>query len=474
MQKIEKEDMQGLIVRSYKKLQVARFMLLSIQDAPQAKKYLKSIIPQVTTAATSPDHFALQLAFTSPGLKKFGLPDAALASFPREFLEGMHDPLRAFLLGDQNANQPTHWNWGGPNNEEVHLIMLCYAKEESAIDEWMDSQKGIFQQQGISIIKEQKTQWLPDAREHFGFRDGISAPVAEGFRDSSEEPNPIKAGEFVLGYSNEYDQFTESPVVKALYDQHDLLPSSTEDPAFKDIGKNGTYVVYRQLAQYVYEFWKYLAANSKEPAPTPLAAAVKLGAKIIGRWPSGSPLVLSPDQSDPTLDNSNDFAYSKEDPDGMKCPFGAHIRRTNPRDKLFARSQEVSIEMIRKHQILRRGRSYGLPLVPSMEPQDVLASKDDGKERGLHFICLAGNLNRQFEFIQNAWVKGQTLAGLFKDADPILAARHVDGQPANDQFTCPASPVRRKYKDMPQFTRVMGGAYFFMPGIRSLQFIINC
>jgi Dyp-type peroxidase family len=361
--------------------------------------------------------------------------------------------------------------------------MLCYAREDPYLDGWINAQKTLFDTHGLSIIKEQKTIRLPDSKEHFGFRDGISAPLVEGLRDpqtqlrdphTQTQEKPIRAGEFVLGYPNEYDRLTETPVVKPGDDPGNWLPVYSEDPALKDLGKNGTYLVYRQLAQHVYRFWKYLAENSKEPAQDPLQAAVNLGAKIIGRWPGGSPLAVSPDHNDTAKEQENHFAYWKEDPDGMKCPFGAHIRRTNPRDKLFGRTQQVSIEMIRKHQIIRRGRSYGLPLVESMAPKDVLAAQEDGGERGIAFICLAGNLSRQFEFLQNVWVRTPTLAGLFKDADPLIAARQGDGEPLNDQFTCPAGPIRRKYKGMSQFTRLVGGAYFFLPGIKALHFIVNC
>jgi hypothetical protein len=31
--------------------------------------------------------------------------------------------------------------------------------------------------------------------------------------------------------------------------------------------------------------------------------------------------------------------------------------------------------------------------------------------------------------------------------------------------------VRRKYKGMPPFTKLVGGAYFFLPGLAALKFI---
>jgi hypothetical protein len=97
-------------------------------------------------------------------------------------------------------------------------------------------------------------------------------------------------------------------------------------------------------------------------------------------------------------------------------------------------------------------------------------AKDDGVQRGLHFICLAGHITRQFEFIMNAWLKSPVFGGLYKDADPF-STRHAEGAHKTDEFTCPAFPVRRKYKSMPQFTYMMGGAYFFLPGIKALRYL---
>ena len=60
-----------------------------------------------------------------------------------------------------------------------------------------------------------------------------------------------------------------------------------------------------------------------------------LAAKIVGRWPSGAPLALAPDKDDPELgadpQRNNAFMFG-DDPQGLKCPVGSHVRRMNPRD----------------------------------------------------------------------------------------------------------------------------------------------
>jgi hypothetical protein len=68
------------------------------------------------------------------------------------------------------------------------------------------------------------------------------------------------------------------------------------------------------------------------------------------------------------------------------------------------------------------------------------------------------------------WVNNPVFADLYNDVDPIIAPRQTNDLYNND-FTCQATPVRRKYKNIPQFTTVIGGAYFFLPGIRALTYI---
>ncbi len=133
-----------------------------------------------------------------------------------------------------------------------------------------------------------------------------------------------------------------------------------------EFGRNGTYLVFRQLEQDVSRFWNYLQGATRDASGNSLPAdQEKLGAKIVGRWSSGAPLTLNP-HSDPAapdgVDQHNNFSYADKDPDGFGCPVGAHIRRTNPRDSLFD-NPAVSLKTVNRHRIIRRGRSYGHKIV---------------------------------------------------------------------------------------------------------------
>jgi Dyp-type peroxidase family len=486
MQDLDKSDIQGLVSRGYGKLPKARFLLLQVTDAAIAKKYLADLGSQVNTIDYSPPDFAIAIAFTADGLKAIGVNDTILKTFSREFLEGMDDPYRSFLLGDDGDSQPANWKWGGPHSPRVHMLLLLYAKDDILLDQVYKQQvENQDFKQGLTLVSVKETTTLEYGKEHFGFRDGLTQPDMEGLVSADLEKfrkpaTPrvgdelkIKAGEFVLGYKNEYDNYSESPEVPLTDDPGNILPvKEQEGPSVKDLGKNGTYLVYREIEQHVLQFWKYLQDNADdEMAGGSEAAAIKLGAKMVGRWPNGTPVTLAPDKEVDTINIKSQFGYFDNDRRGEKCPVGAHIRRTNPRDELFEKGKDTSIEVIRKHQLIRRGRAFGTPVVPSLKPEDIMkVLQDDGSKRGLHFICLNASISRQFEFIQNIWVKSSKFGGMYNDADPLLGAR---GNLKNE-FTCPVeNGVREKYRDIPSFATVIGGAYFFLPGVKALRFLVE-
>jgi deferrochelatase/peroxidase EfeB len=184
---------------------------------------------------------------------------------------------------------------------------------------------------------------------------------------------------------------------------------------------------------------------------------------MVGRWPDGAPLAVSPVVDDPALSDANDFGYHALDEHGLNCPAGAHVRRANPRDSLDPDPGTVrSYELNKRHRLLRRGRAYGPPV--SLEA--ALGERDEA-ERGIHFACLAGNLSRQFEFVQHTWVNNPKFAGGYDEVDPIAGVRG----PAGASFRIPATPVRERLTGLPSFVTVRGGGYFFMPGIRALAYL---
>jgi deferrochelatase/peroxidase EfeB len=257
---------------------------------------------------------------------------------------------------------------------------------------------------------------------------------------------------------------TGRPLLDRAADPTAILPT---DPVSgdADLGRNGSYLVLRSLTQDVGAFWGAVdqAASDADGHDDP-DARTRLAAQIVGRWPDGEPLVLAPDGPSGAPEPTNDFRYHDIDPDGLRCPLGAHIRRAHPRDTLDPQpGSERSIGIDKLHRLLRRGRGYGPPITPDAALNGAGAEKVD---RGLHFICLCANIARQFEFVQHTWLNNPKFNGLYDDTDPLVG-------PAGRTLTVQSQPVSRRVTDLPSFVGVRGGGYFFLPGVRAVRYLAS-
>jgi len=227
------------------------------------------------------------------------------------------------------------------------------------------------------------------------------------------------------------------------------------DPTPPVLGRNGTYVVFRKLHTKVAAYRQYLHARAVSRAEEAL-----LGAKMVGRWPSGAPLALAPTADDPALGQDarrhNNFGYA-DDPRGLKCPVGAHARRANPRDA-FDNDGSVNVRL---HRMIRRGTSYGPPL-----PDDAL--DDDGLDRGIVFVFAGAHLKRQFEFVKTHWLNDGIFIGAPAEKDPLVGPNDGTGS-----FTIPQRPIRRRLPDLPPFVVTRGGEYCFAPGLRAMSWLAD-
>ena len=448
-------DIQGLVARGYGLLPHAAYLLLRVEDPAPAGRLLRRWVDEreVTPASESPRRHAMHVAFTAPGLQAMTGWDALPDGFSEPFLTGMATPYRSRLLGDVGANDPAGWVWGGPGAEQVHLVVLLYGDEEEHLAE---RQAAVLEEagaHGLRLVQTLSTDPLSD-REPFGFPDGISQPILAGLPAARRGGDVVRNGEFVLGYVNEYDQRSERPLLDRRRDPDRLLPRDVDGSGAADLGRNGSYLIFRQLRQDLAAFEDYLTEAAGPDADGD--ARERVAAKLVGRWRgSGAPLVLSPSYDDPEHARANGFGYHDLDPDGLRCPIGAHTRRANPRDSLPpGPGTPESRAVNRRHRLIRRGRSYR-------------TTTSGAEERGLHFQCLSTSLTRQYEFVQHTWLNDPSFDVLVDGEDPLVGPR-VAG-PAG--FTVPDTPVRRRYGGLPQFVTVCGGGYFFLPGLRALRFL---
>src|SRR5438094_3365133 len=359
--------------------------------------------------------------------------------------------------------------------------------EPGQFDSFVESAKGNTWTDAFEELTSLGTSDL-DENEPFGFADGISQPQIDWehsrqtLSSQVEYPNIVVLGEFLLSYRHEDGKITDRALLEPDATSAGLL-AAQDAPARKDLGRNGTYLVMRQLEQDVRKLWQFLY----QQADGNLAETDKLGAKMVGRTKAGDPLVPIQAQPIPGMDparaQQNQFTY-ESDPAGVRCPFGAHIRRANPRNSDFPERRigalrKLTIMLgfgpkgfyddltssVRFHRILRRGREYGSELSPeqALEP-----APEKEPPRGINFICLNANISRQFEFLQNAWIATTKFSGLTGESDPLLGNREpISGCPVTGNFTMPGGgSLPRRVSGLPQFVTVRGGAYVCLPSLR--------
>ncbi len=481
-------DIQGILLYAYRRLARSVHLVLHLGDDPLlARAWLDEVRRDVPGSAVHEKGAMtrVQVAFTPTGLTRLGVPvDDVAEAFPREFLQGMNHEDRSRVLGDQNDDAPSTWEFGAPGDTQVDALLMLYGTDES-LAALRQRHEERLAAHGIRVVACDETHRPDDAREHFGFHDGISQPYIKGSpRPPRAGEHPLEPGEFILGHTNEYQRQAACPTVPARLEVPPLL--ATGDGKVR-VGLNGSYLVYRKMEQDVEAFWRY-AFDTARPVGTDTVerAAVRIASQMVGRWPGGAPLVLSPDRDRAELADANRFTYREVDPLGRRCPLGAHVRRGHPRDML-GDSAADSLTASSRHRVLRRGRLYGSRLdavqVRSLDGR-LLGFRPPGEDlpddkRGLIFIALNADIRRQFEFVQQTWVNARQFGGLYDERDPLVGADvrsyrdPMTGQsvPCARNFTLQREPVRKRLFDLPRFTRIRGGAYFFLPGRSALQYL---
>jgi deferrochelatase/peroxidase EfeB len=487
-------DIQGLVRFGYGALTEASFLLLRVRDASAARAWLASAPVSNAVALEKAPDTALQVAFTCAGLRALGIGGDVLAGFSAEFYSGLAgDENLSRRLGDTGANSPQYWQWGSVSNNP-HLVVMLYARQNQLAN-WSQAIRGPHWERAFSVLDCLPTSNLFGV-EPFGFTDGVSQPTIDWERrrqpkdDELVYGNLVALGEFLLGYPNEYGKYTDRPLLPAGTDPKSTLSPAEDKPDLHDLGRNGTYLVLRQLVQDVRGFWQFIdrQTNSDPQARRELAEV------FVGRKQNGQPLLELSDHPIKGIDKEdapqNQFTF-ESDSSGLCCPLGAHIRRANPRttdlpgasDNLLSKlkhtlgfsetsyGQDV-IASTRFHRLLRRGREYGtgLSIQDALQP----APPNDAS-RGIHFISLGANISRQFEFVQSAWLMSSKFAGLTDESDPLLGNREpIPRCPVTNTFSITQNEAaKRQITALPQFITVCGGAYFFLPSIRALHFLVE-
>ena len=255
-------DIQGIITSGYGHLPYAAYLFVSMTNAAGARRWLSAIASSITASQHRivghrlPEDrppVAVNIGLTAEGLRAIDLPAEVITTFPVEFQDGISSEERSRILGDTGASAPQTWEVGGPLTDPVHAMLMLFAADEAALDDLCRVHRGRLEASGGAVELPGSVQrgYRPDTfTEPFGFHDGIAQPSIVGLTGHG-----VPTGEFILGYENHYGLIPPTPVVPAQMNRARTLPQ-LDSPyhagkQLGDLGRNGSYLVYRKLQQDV-------------------------------------------------------------------------------------------------------------------------------------------------------------------------------------------------------------------------------
>ena len=244
---------------------------------------------------------------------------------------------------------------------------------------------------------------------------------------------------------------------------------------------NGSYVVYRKLQQDVAGFWQFMKREAVRVTGAGGRAATWSGWR---RAASGAGRAARrwrwrPHADDPRLRDRDDFLY-RDDPDGLACPLGAHVRRTNPRDDIKPYPAAESLSMSEAHRLLRRARVFG----PALFDPAVLADPDVRRvpqprcSRSPTTAARAAFISSASTRASEASSSSCSRPGATTRASAGSTTTRIRSLGDNDRngravepHDDSRRPLRLRTAALPRFVTVKAGAYLFMPSLKALRFL---
>jgi Dyp-type peroxidase family len=459
------DDLQGNILKGHgRNFTYNLFLQFDPTQQAAAKNFVRTIGSMVIPASKqlndadqhkkSKKDGGLFAAFflTSKGYDALGVLAAKPQQNNAPFLAGMAG--RGPSLLDPNVDL-----WNDHFKADIHAMILIGDNNDAVRDaargnllSLIDNTNG-----AVTLIGQEEGQALRNSDgkgiEHFGYVDGRSQPLML-IEDVNEEKNKF-------GGISEWDPTI--PLGQVLVP----CPGGGTSTSF------GSYFVFRKLEQNVRGFKKTekrLAKFLNLPATTKNSQGADeelAGAMVVGRFENGTPTVLhASDQPVSASGVPNNFNYSS-DPDGLKCPFAGHIRKSNPRGESAVKIGPV-VGNEKRHLMARRGITYGHRDIHPNDPGLRFEEMPTG-DVGLLFMAYQSNIADQFEFTQKTWVNNADFVEPNTGIDPVIGQRNgPNGQrwPDNDKW---GVSLKAEPFDFSDFVTLQGGEYFFAPSITFLK-----
>jgi Dyp-type peroxidase family len=364
------------------------------------------------------------------------------------FLRGMKRQLELKDLQPpgRTYNDPPSAQWEAPYRGQIDAMVLLAdddfvrlgESERDVTGQISGAFERLTTERGRAIKKTFPDETAPKVVEHFGFQDGISQPMMIQ-QDLDDE----------ISKRGNSHWNPKAPLSLALVREPGSEPGSTD--------RLGSFMVFRKLEQDVTAFREAIASLSTSSGVSP----EEVGAMAVGRFENGKPVLPGVTVKVPGAD-PNDFHYD-QDVAGARCPFHAHIRKTNPRGDV-PREGLATEAFERAKRVVRRGITY-----------DERRDREAGAELevpsegvGLLFMCFQSNLD-QF-VIQQEGSDGNDFVRDGTGFDAVIGQFHGedDAPDAPIEQTWPTSTDPVPFK-MVNFVRMRGGEYFFAPSMRFLS-----
>ena len=419
------EKLQGNILKPHRREHMDLLLLHFTASAEKVREWVRSYSYQwVTSAGEQLDGCGNSGLFGGFYLTAHGYEALGFSRSEIEERFGHQDRIARFAAGmaaarqDLNDIDASEWEepYREPRAAPIHAMALLAADNRDHLSSARDRVEQSLA--GVGAVLRRETGAVlyhgNERTEPFGFVDGRSQPVffkkemTEEKRAGLDLWNPVAPLGLVL----------------------------VPDPFANEADSLGSYLVFRKLRQDVEGFQQRI----RDLAARFTGGDEKMAeALVVGRFKNGTPLEVHGQEKTGPERNVNNFDYSN-DPEGMRCPLHAHVRRANPRT-----------EAAKPHRVVRRGMPY----------------RADNGEQGTLFLCFQSKIHDQFAYIQRTWANVNfpwTGAGV----DPLI------GRPAYQQQTKQKwqtgwglRPV--EWFDFSGLVTLRGGDFFFAPSLAFLR-----
>ncbi len=360
-----------------------------------------------------------------------------------------------FLNGMEAAqaqlNDPSSETWEeGYRGRQIHAMILLADDDENFL--LRRARQVLFQIRAVGqVLALERGHALRNKQgqgiEQFGYADGVSQPL---FLKSDLEREQNQIG---------IDKWNPSaPLELALIKD----PKATAEDCF------GSYFVFRKLEENVRGF-KQREQDLADALGLKDDDTERAGALVVGRFEDGTPVVLQKDAAQqPAVPPLNNFKYDIDDPNAVKCPFHAHIRKTNPRGDVAKKFGLDEEQAERSRRIVRRGITYG---IRKDDPNaDIPPEQRPTKDVGLLFMCFQSSIPRQFGFMQKSWANNVNFVNQGTGRDPVIGQKGSgDSVPQTWATEWDQPDSEKKQFDFGEFVTLKGGEFFFAPSLPFLK-----